>query len=266
MAGYKYTGYGHSRPQSSKYVPEGNYGVSAEEMAFSGAGQGIGLGKAYMNRTTPKYITPQGPTPSGAPMSPELAPDIAKTGAATKLGAGTSIASAGIGGYGAGKFGEAVVKKAGGNKEISTGAGLATSAGAGFAIGGPYGAAAAAGLFTASKLSKRTWLCTAANESVGLNDDKVDAMTRLRAYGVKKHSREFDFYIRNGEQLIHQINKEKKTKENINKFYEEFKEAVIEPVVKLIEDKELEQAYQFYAKKTRELFKKYVPDLSLEGI
>ncbi len=183
----------------------------------------------------------------------------ASSNAARTLSPALKTGTAGVAGYGAGNLAENIAdKKLGAGRKESEAVGLAGAAGAGFAVGGPPGAAAGAAVYAMGKID--TWLCTAIHAYVGMSAAEHDVMTLLRGYASDFHRSILVFYVKNGKSLTDKI-KEKEA--DLPEFYGKLKAELIDPIMSRELWSKPEESFQHYKKITWELFGKYLPELEL---
>jgi hypothetical protein len=143
--------------------------------------------------------------------------------------------------------------------EIVNVAGRATQGGlAGAVVGGPVGAAVGAAVGTVVGVVEAvtdSHICTATHNALGLRDGVLIAMKTLKKYAFKHHKKEISYYIKNCQLAI-----EKADNDYLLKYMTEFKQNTSEEVATLIENGEMEKAFEVYMGKAEELFLDYDPD------
>lgn len=106
-----------------------------------------------------------------------------------------------------------------------------------------------------------TWLCTAINKHVGMDErEKLDVI-RLRKYALENHETMMLFYLNQGDGLVKAIAAEEG--DLTEEFYARLKTNMLTPCLELVREKKLEEAYELYRDYTTELFNHYTPGLEL---
>jgi len=105
-----------------------------------------------------------------------------------------------------------------------------------------------------------TWLCTQVNRFIGLTDlDNKDLQT-LRRFSIKNHRPWIRFYLDFGKFLVAAIKSAIPDKARRREFYSALKVNMVLPVLRLIRENRMEEAYILYKEYTTDLFKKYAPE------
>ena len=139
----------------------------------------------------------------------------------------------------------------------SAGAAATSWSGPGAIIGGIIGGIG--GLFGGG--GGGTWLCTAINQHVGMDErEKLDVI-RLRKYTLENHETMMLFYLNQGDGLVKAIEVEEGGL--VEEFYARLKTNMLTPCLGLVREKKLEEAYELYRDYTTELFNHYTPGLEL---
>jgi hypothetical protein len=106
-----------------------------------------------------------------------------------------------------------------------------------------------------------TWLCTEIDKYIGLTKEDFTALKKLRRFTVKNHKKWMLDYWEKGADLVEAINKT----EAIHTFYKRLKAEMVDPVIALVKEDKLEEAFDKYKADTILLAKTYTPEI-LEGI
>lgn len=103
-------------------------------------------------------------------------------------------------------------------------------------------------------------LCTATSERLDLlsKEDK-DNMLKLLRYSLDNHKGWTKFYLDEGVELVQKINKT----EEANNIYTNFYDDIIKPCAKLVEEGNLEDAYEKYITKAKQMIAEYMPDVNI---
>jgi hypothetical protein len=103
-----------------------------------------------------------------------------------------------------------------------------------------------------------TWLCTAIEEHVGVSKEEKKAMRRLRRYTRRHHSTWLASYLVFGRLLVNYIDK---VEDDKILFYARLKPVLVYPVVKLVGEGKMEEAFELYRTETMNVIKSYLPVL-----
>jgi hypothetical protein len=104
-----------------------------------------------------------------------------------------------------------------------------------------------------------TWLCTEISKYVGLTKDDHKALRKLRRYAITNYRSTAKKYFDTGNILVAAINE----KEDGHSFYGQLKRDMVQPIIQLVKDDKLEEAYQKYLKDTLALVDEYSPELGV---
>jgi hypothetical protein len=115
---------------------------------------------------------------------------------------------------------------------------------------------------TIGKITGSTWLCTEVSNRIGLSEDDHVSLKKLRRYTLKNHREWLRQYIVKGKKLVREINKQE---EELLTFYATLKESMVLPIIDLIRNDKLEEAFEMYRDETNKLIRQYAPQLK-EGI
>lgn len=105
-----------------------------------------------------------------------------------------------------------------------------------------------------------TWLCTQVNRFVGLTDDQNQMLQDLRRFSIKNHRPWIRFYLDHGKNLIEEIREVIPSKMKRREFYSALKANMVLPVLNLVANHRMEEAFILYKEYTTDLFKKFAPD------
>jgi hypothetical protein len=109
------------------------------------------------------------------------------------------------------------------------------------------------------KKLKDTWLCTEISKYIGLTKDDHKALRKLRRYAITNYRSTAKKYFDTGNILVAAINE----KEDGHSFYGQLKRDMVQPIIQLVNDDKLEEAYQKYLKDTLALVDEYSPELGV---
>jgi len=106
-----------------------------------------------------------------------------------------------------------------------------------------------------------TWICTAIDTLLGLSPETKRALYDLRRYSVQHHKEEARKYFKNGFMLVQKINE---MAPEMVRTYTYLKTHLVAKCVELVQQGDLEAAYQRYRTITEELCAQYGVDLSIK--
>jgi hypothetical protein len=116
----------------------------------------------------------------------------------------------------------------------------------------------ASGYAPASSLEPQgTWLCTEIARFIGLTDEDNADLSKLRRYSIRNHMKWIRAYLTDGHAIVEGIN----AKEEPKSFYAKLKKEMITPIIELIKDGKLEEAFKKYKEDTVNLAEIYSPEL-----
>lgn len=99
-----------------------------------------------------------------------------------------------------------------------------------------------------------SWVCTEISNEIGkFSKEKVTSLNALLKYGLERHPEPTAFYYKRGDGLIAEMRKMGNYKEILCML----NTILIDPVVALIDNDQLEEAWQLYAQTTKNLYKAF---------
>lgn len=222
-----------------------------------------GIANSAIGQSAPQFALNAGLSETAQGLGMEVG-SVAATGAAESAAGTTAAAQAGqtgvsgMYGLGTGLAGMAVSWGLGALGVDKTIAGAMGGAVSGFmiglkmgSIGGPLGALAG-GVIGALASMISSWICGAVDKHVGMTDHEKLAMEKLKDYCKENERGWLRWYIENGEELVECIEAEE---DNLVKYYSQIRIVMIEPVVALVDNGNMEEAFTLY--KTMALFQFY---------
>jgi hypothetical protein len=227
-------------PSLSSSLPGGSLAEAGSGMATASTitpGSMIGVAMPYVAPAAAGYAAPGvlNMVHEGATENIGKALGISHSKTASTVGGGIAGAAAGA----------------------AIGAALTAWSGPGAVIGGIIGAIGGA----IGGGGGGTWLCTAINKHVGMDErEKLDVI-RLRKYALENHETMMLFYLNQGDGLVKAIEVEEGGL--VEEFYARLKTNMLTPCLELVREKKLEEAYELYRDYTTELFNHYTPGLEL---
>jgi hypothetical protein len=110
---------------------------------------------------------------------------------------------------------------------------------------------------------RNTWICTATNKHVGTSKQERASLKKLRRYTKEHYPGWLEFYNQEGPKLIKAIEGKEP---DLVIFYGNIKKTLVQPCVKLIDDGDLEAAFNLYKDITAGLFEEYTPNIEVKEV
>jgi hypothetical protein len=107
-----------------------------------------------------------------------------------------------------------------------------------------------------------TWVCTAVQNSVGLDDEDKKALFNLRKYCLRNHAGWLHWYLDEGKKIVDGIERAY-TPEELETIYDTLKRVFVLPVTSLVKSGDMEDAYNYYLTFATELCKFYAPEVEI---
>jgi hypothetical protein len=116
------------------------------------------------------------------------------------------------------------------------------------------------GGYLASKLSG-TWLCTEIGKHIDVPAEQKTAIKKLRRYTRRNHRRWLSAYFADGPLLVDGINRAENDRQA---FYSSLYDRLVVPVVNLVTEDKMKEAFELYKQVTIDLCKQYAPQIETE--
>jgi len=108
-----------------------------------------------------------------------------------------------------------------------------------------------------------TWICTAVQNAVGLDEGDKTALFNLRKYCLRNHPGWLHWYLDEGQKIVDGIEKTY-SPGGLEEIYEFLKQTFVLPVTSLVKNGDMEGAYENYLQSTQSLCRQYAPDVEIK--